>query len=282
MFLFKNALLLLSTLIVAVSLWPTRSLIMALPAGKIRQRWYLLFCFICLFVVGYVAYTLVEWSDYQGSLDLIVPVIFFGGAGFVFLVSTLSLHTAHEIKRIYELEHESTTDPLMGICNRRYMEKRLEQEFRRAKRYRHPFAIIMIDIDHFKQINDTCGHQIGDMVLKRFAELVTETVRESDVVCRYGGEELLVILPHTKGDAAVVVAENLRVKIESTNFVVNDHGCEESAIHVTASFGVTALCSEMDTVHRLLGQADKALYFAKKQGRNKTVSCADLEDTDKC
>lgn len=283
MLLLKNSLLLLSILIIVVSLWPTRCLIVELPVGKIRRRWSLLFFFICLFAFGYVAYTLTSWEKYQNSIDLIAPLVFLSGAVFVFLVCTLSLHTTHEIKRIYDLEHESTTDPLMGICNRRYMEKRLEDEFHRAKRYRHPFAIIMIDIDHFKKINDTHGHQIGDMVLKRFADLVTETVRDSDVVCRYGGEELLIILPHTKGDAALIAAENLRMKVEKTDFVVDCYGGDtQTALRVTASFGVTGLCSEIDTVHRLLGQADKALYFAKKQGRNKVVSCANLDDAEKC
>ena len=282
MFLLKNSLLLLSTLIVAVSLWPTRCLIVDLPVGKIRRRLYLLFVFICLFVAGYVAYTIASWNNYHTSVDFIVPVIFFCGAIFVFLVSTLSLHTAHEIKRVYELEHESTTDPLMGICNRRSMESRLEQEFKRAKRYRHPFSIIMIDIDHFKQINDSCGHQVGDIVLKSFADLVTETVRESDVVCRYGGEELLIILPHTQADAAFHVAENLRTKIQSNDFLVEECGCDHPALHVTASFGVTTLCPRISTLHKLLGQADKALYFAKKQGRNMTVSCSDLDDAEKC
>jgi diguanylate cyclase (GGDEF)-like protein len=140
----------------------------------------------------------------------------------------------------------------------------------------------MIDIDHFKKINDSCGHQVGDMVLKSFAALVTKTVRESDVVCRYGGEELLIILPHTSAEAAFHVAENLRVKVQENDFRDDECSCDCSAVHVTASFGVTTLCSQIDTLHKLLGQADKALYFAKKQGRNKTVSCADLEDTEKC
>jgi len=282
MFFLKNSLLLLSILIIAVSLWPTRCLIADLPIGKTRRRWYLLFLFICLFVAGYVSYTIAAWDSYHTSVDFIVPVIFFGGAVFVFLVSTLSLHTTHEIKRIYELEHESATDPLMGICNRRAMEKRLEQEFKRAKRYRHPFSLIMIDIDHFKKINDRCGHQVGDMVLKRFAGLVTETVRESDVVCRYGGEELLILLPHTQAEAALHVAENLRIKVQNHDFIMDECGCGDEVIHVTASFGVTTLCSKIETLHNLLGQADKALYFAKKQGRNMTVSCSDLDSADKC
>ncbi|MCK5913041.1 MAG: GGDEF domain-containing protein, partial [Desulfuromusa sp.] len=282
MYLLKNLLLLLSILMIIVSLWPTQRLITQLPAGRNRRHWHYLLTLIWLFVFGYIAYTIAFWGEYRDSIDLIVPTIFFFGAIFVFLVSTLSLQTASDIRRIYELEHESTTDPLMGICNRRYMEKRLHGEFQRAKRYRHHLSIIMIDIDHFKKINDDWGHQVGDTVLKKLAELIVKTVRESDVVCRYGGEELLVILPHTEGKAAKIVAENLRLEIEKAKIVTEDNGSEGNTVQVTASFGVTSLCTEIDSVHFLLGQADKALYFAKKLGRNKTVCCSDLEDADKC
>ena len=282
MYLLKNTLLLLSILIIIVSLWPTQRLITQLPTGRNRSHWYWLLALIWLFVFGYIAYSLVFWGEYRDSIDLIVPVIFFFGSVFVFLVTTLSLQTTRDIRRIYELEHESTTDPLMGICNRRYMEKRLHSEFKRAKRYRHHLSLIMIDIDHFKKINDSWGHQVGDIVLKKLAELIVKTVRESDVVCRYGGEELLVILPHTEGTAAKIVAENLRLEIERTKIMTVENSPECDTVQVTASFGVTALCEEIDSVHFLLGQADKALYFAKKLGRNKTMCCSDLVDAEKC
>lgn len=282
MYLLKNLLLLLSIVIITVSFWPTRRLINELPPGRTRVHWYYLLALILLFVFGYVAYTFVFWGEYRNPIDLIVPIIFFFGAIFVFLVSTLSLQTAHDIRRIFELERESTTDPLMGICNRRYMEKRLHSEFSRAKRYRHSLSLIMIDIDHFKKINDVWGHLVGDAVLKKLAELIVATVRASDVVCRYGGEELLVILPQTKRQAAVMVAENLRLKIENTNIATEDNCSHCEAVRVTASFGVTAICPEIDSVHFLLGQADKALYFAKKRGRNQTVCCSDLDDVEKC
>ena len=278
----KNLLLLLSVLLLLFSFWPIRRLISELPSGKIRQRWWCLGFLVVLFICGYITYAFVYFEFNRSSIDLIVPGIFFFGAIFVFLVTTLSLQTTNDIRRIFDLEHESTTDPLMGIGNRRYMKKKLEGEFERAKRYGHPLSLIMIDIDHFKKVNDEWGHLVGDTVLKKLAALIVATVRDSDVVCRYGGEEILVILPHTEGQAAVIVAENLRTKIEHTDIVTEGDGHSYGSIRVTASLGVSAICPEVNSVHSLLGQADKALYCAKTLGRNRTMSCTDLEDFESC
>ncbi|MCK4502700.1 MAG: GGDEF domain-containing protein, partial [Desulfuromonadales bacterium] len=148
--------------------------------------------------------------------------------------------------------------------------------------YRHPLALIMIDIDHFKRINDTLGHLIGDVVLKKLANLIVATVRETDSVCRYGGEELVVILPHTKIDDAVVAAESLRLEVENFKIILEDGERKGEVVQVTASFGVSAIVAEVESVHCLLGQADKALYFAKKEGRNKTASCAGFSNPKLC
>ena len=264
------------------SLWPVRRLISELPPGTTRRWWTGLSVLVILFICGYLAYTFSHLEFYRGSIDLIVPAIFFFGAMFVFLVTTLSLKTTNDIKKIFDLEHENTTDPLMGIGNRRYMEQRLLSEFHRAKRYRHPLSLIMMDIDHFKAVNDQWGHLVGDAVLKSLANLIVDTVRDSDIVCRYGGEEIVVILPHTEGQAAVKVAESLRLKIEDNDIATEVDGGRCGSIRVTASFGVSAICADIDSVHSLLGQADKALYFAKKLGRNKTMSCSNHEDAAIC
>ncbi len=277
-----NILLVLSIIVLLFSLWPISRVISELPPGKTRQRWGQLRFLVGSFLCGYVIYTFVSFEFNYSSLDLIVPTIFFFGAIFVFLVCSLSLQTTNDIKRIVDLEHESTTDPLMGISNRRYLKQRLKNEFHRAKRYRQPLALIMMDIDHFKKVNDKWGHLTGDAVLKKLATLIVETVRDSDVVCRYGGEEIVIILPHTEGQAAVTVAEGLRTKIEATDITLADDVSQRGTIRVTASFGVSAICPEIDTVHTLLGQADKALYFAKRLGRNKTMSCSDLENALAC
>lgn len=191
--LLKNLLLLFGSLLLCTSLWPIRRMVTPLPQGRIRTFWYALFFLICLFIVGYLGYIFRFWGVYRGGEDMIVPVVFFLGAIFVLLVSMLSLQTAEDLKRIFVLERESTTDSLMGIYNRRYFDRRLHQEFVRSERYNEPLSLVMIDIDHFKHVNDRWGHPVGDLVLKRLAEQLRGSLREADVVCRYGGEKVVVI-----------------------------------------------------------------------------------------
>ena len=278
----KNFMLIAGCLILVASLRPVWQLMVPLPGAHIRFQWKVLLGLICLFICGYLIYTVLFWQSYSSLADLIVPVIFLSGAIFVFLVCTLSLQTARDLERIYVLERENMTDPLMGIYNRRYFDRRLYEEFCRSVRYRQQLSLIMLDIDHFKVVNDRWGHQVGDLVLKRLAELLRGTVRDLDVVCRYGGEELAIILPHTSAESTLVLAERLRKKIENTVILTEDASPDNQSIQVTASLGVSELMAQMETVDMLVSQADKALYSAKMKGRNCVVVCRDLNDNERC
>lgn len=273
----KNFMLVFGGVLLAVSLWPVRQLILSLPLGRIRFLWKILLYLICLFIGGYIAYTVVFWGQYKGIIDLIVPVVFFFGAVFVMLVCSLSLRTAENLRRIYVLERENTTDSLMGIYNRRFFDRRLREEFSRSVRYQQPLSLLMIDIDHFKRVNDRWGHQIGDLVLKRLAELLKGCLRDTDIICRYGGEELVIILPHTSADTALQLAERLRERTEKTEILTEDASPDNQSVQVTISLGVSTLIPEMESFQMMLKQADSALYLAKQQGRNRVVFCQDCD-----
>jgi len=277
-----SSLLVLGTLILLCSLRPVWQLILQLPQGRNRDFWRLLSVLIYFFIGGYIFYSYFFWGEQSQWIDLIVPLIFFFGAIFVLLVSLLSLTTTKDIKRIFTLEYESTTDSLMGIYNRRYLEKRLHEEFFRSKRYEFPLSLLLLDIDHFKKVNDSYGHQVGDLVLRRLAELIVSTVRDSDVVARYGGEEVLLILPHTKGSNAELLAERLRFAVENTLLVKAEENDRKNDLQITVSIGVSTLASAMTNGQQLVKQADKALYFAKERGRNKVVSCPNVESDKVC
>lgn len=155
-------------------------------------------------------------------------------------------------------------DPLTGLYNRRYMEDALKRELHRADRSHKPVSLIMIDIDHFKRFNDTFGHDAGDFVLSAVAKIITENVRPSDVACRYGGEELAVLLPEANVERAVDRAEKLRAAF-----------CERSLTHrgqvlpaPTASFGVSEYPTHGENPEDFLKAADRALYRAKQSGRD--------------
>ncbi len=159
-----------------------------------------------------------------------------------------------------ELERAAISDQLTGLVNRRKLDEILATEIKRSKRYGNAFGVIMLDIDHFKAVNDTHGHQIGDQVLQLFAEQLKQGVREVDVPGRWGGEEFLIVCPETEKEGLVSLAEQLRSGVQSRE--VSGVGPK------TASFGVT-LFKEDDTVETLVGRADKALYQAKANGRNR-------------
>jgi diguanylate cyclase (GGDEF)-like protein len=175
-----------------------------------------------------------------------------------------------------KLVEMSVRDGLTGIYNRRFFETRLEEEFERHKRYSRSFSIIMQDIDFFKSVNDTYGHQCGDFILKSFASLILANIRKVDIFARYGGEEFCCLLPETKLDSAVKLAEFLRSKVENHVFQFN-----HTEIKITISQGVAELEKDIKSAESLLRKADDALYEAKNGGRNRVVKMKEgfLSDT---
>jgi two-component system cell cycle response regulator len=165
----------------------------------------------------------------------------------------------------------AVTDQLTGLHNRRYMTGQLAALVNRAVRGGEPVAALMIDIDHFKKINDSFGHPIGDEVLREFAVRLASNVRAIDLPCRYGGEEFTVIMPDTKLEDAQRIAERIRLHVAGSPFRVA-HG--EEQLTVTISIGVASTSGEEDSPEALLKRADDAVYEAKAAGRNKVVAKA--------
>ena len=157
----------------------------------------------------------------------------------------------------------SRTDPLTKLANRRYFETRIEEMVSVARRQSQPLSLIMTDIDHFKKINDSYGHDAGDRVLVGYAELMMHGVRLEDLAARFGGEEFILLLPASHMDQAWNVAERLRAELSHADLIGN-------GAFVTASFGVSTLKAE-ESIEDFIKRADKALYQAKQQGRNQTV-----------
>ena len=165
----------------------------------------------------------------------------------------------------------AVTDPLTSLHNRRYFEAHAAAQLEQAARRGRPLSLLILDIDHFKAINDSWGHDAGDDVLREFAHRVRKNLRGIDLPCRIGGEEFVVVMPDTDMSIATVVAERVRRKIERELFVI--HGGERS-IGVTVSIGAAAMAATDETLPSLLKRADKALYRAKNDGRNRVVADA--------
>ncbi len=159
----------------------------------------------------------------------------------------------------------SITDELTGLYNRRYLIEMLGQELHKLQRYEYNFSCIMFDIDFYKKINDLRGHALGDLALENLAAFVKKNIRASDIACRYGGDEIMVLFPFTNFESCYVMVERLRKKIEATNF-----GSPDQPLNFTISIGLVSIETKVDlTVDGLLQLLDQQLYEAKNSGRNK-------------
>ncbi len=175
---------------------------------------------------------------------------------------------------IYEqkLLEMNIMDSLTGVYNRRFLEVRLKDEFERHRRYFRPFSLIMLDIDFFKKINDTHGHQCGDFIIRSLASQIASIIRKTDMCARYGGEEFCCILPETNLNQALDLAEKLREAVANQKYNYRD-----GSIKVTISLGVAELQENDPSPDLLLKKADDALYEAKRTGRNKIVAMSESE-----
>jgi two-component system, cell cycle response regulator len=174
-------------------------------------------------------------------------------------------------RRIMEL---ANTDALTGLLNRRAFMERMEQEISRAQREKNPLSLILTDIDHFKSVNDRHGHQVGDLVLQRFTERLSESSRPYDFVGRYGGEEFVVCLPGADISQTGSVAERMRRRVEEMKITL-PHSSQ--SIRITGSFGVASLrAGSKESVDLITGRADDVMYRAKSEGRNRV--CVESEE----
>jgi diguanylate cyclase (GGDEF)-like protein len=185
----------------------------------------------------------------------------------------------HQSKRLQTLEDLALTDELTGLSNRRGLYEQFERELERARRMGQPLSVAIIDVDHFKAFNDEFGHLLGDQVLRQLATILAQNVRKNDLVCRFGGEEFVILLPQTSLVAATDLLNRIAVCVRSHQFY-------KPNIHISVSAGVsmfmpsatpiddtfTATCNDQYWIETLLHQADERLYRAKHQGRNQVCA----------
>jgi diguanylate cyclase (GGDEF)-like protein len=197
------------------------------------------------------------------------------------LLWILSLVAESMLARDYSNEtllRYAFTDFLTGLKTRGYFEQQLEMELARAERRGTPIALLMIDIDHFKRLNDTRGHHAGDLILRDLATILTRDLREVDTAARYGGEEFILLLPETDQEGAKLVAQRMRSAVEQANFFTGTPGRTGNPVeHVTISIGVALFPAEAHTKRELLDAADAALYAAKGRGRNRVILYSEMK-----
>lgn len=253
--------------------WTLCFSLFVIPILGTRKGMILTFLFY-LILVPMVYLGIGEWDNgfwnisaftrfFMASMTVVYAAYFFESSSVAAYRTILEIR---EKEKIYlkKLENLSVTDQLTGLHNRRYFDDHFEIEKQKVERYDNLLCLIMIDIDHFKSVNDKYGHPVGDKVLKEFSLLLRKNIRNSDILSRWGGEEFIIMLPGTSIDNSLLIAEKIRKSIATRQF--------ELIGKLTASFGVSEVdassSSNRDAIHR----ADKALYRAKKQGRNRVIA----------
>jgi diguanylate cyclase (GGDEF)-like protein len=250
----------------AANLLIAMSVLRGRPRHMLRARWLLAACY----AIAAATLLLTAWmapggfetaparNSYHGFLYLGTYALIVAGS-FAFLLM-------HKERSDEESSRLATTDPLTGVFNRRTFIELAEQELARSRRARTPLALMMLDLDHFKRVNDTFGHLTGDEVLVAFTRLVRDCVRRGDLVVRYGGEEFCVLLPGTTLPAATALADRIRATCAAQELTAK-------LFKVTVSIGLTAYAGAVEaTLADLLARADEALYIAKDEGRNLVIA----------
>ena len=269
----KYVSILMGLVLLVAALWPLGRIMAALPHGHLRRSWNGLRLLVFGFIAGYGAIAWLGAGRVVGSADLIVSAILLFGGLFVLLVVRLSDQTTGDVLKAAALEGELGRDALTGLYNRRHMERAMMQEVARARLSQRPLSILLIDIDHFKRINDTYGHLVGDMVLRHVADLLSRTVRSVDTTVRYGGEEFLVIAPGCDASHARELAGVILAALRACAIPLPDG----QVLPVTASIGTAELTSGLAS-EEVIDRADRALYHAKRRGRDRVVAFCDALD----
>lgn len=234
---------------------------------RIKSLWINLL-FVLAFISIYIWLSFFVMKYFFLWIPLFVPImaILFT---FVIIISLKYFFKSEDYEQVYKLV---THDSLTGLYNHRFFQDQMRINYEYCKRYGGNFSLIMIDIDKFKSFNDKYGHQVGDEVLRQVSDLLKTSVRKADIVCRYGGEEIAIVLPHTSNVNAFLLADKLCKIVAENGFVLRKDTKKELTVNVTVSLGVSTYPESADCVTDLVEIADKIMYNAKQTGRNKVGS----------
>lgn len=239
------------------------SILLALFIASVVTRVSSAFTASMMSLSAYFIYILVAYYSMKYEnlwLEVVYPLIF-SIAAFTFAYVVKYLIKSRDFEQQYKL---ATTDGLTELYNHRYFQEQIRMQIEQSKRYNHNFSLIIIDIDFFKKFNDTFGHQSGDAVLRQVAQTLKKNVRATDIVCRYGGEEMSIILPNTGKDEAFSTAQKICERVASKKFKL----AGDKETNVTISLGVSTFPYDGDSASSIIEAADKRLYNAKNNGRN--------------
>jgi diguanylate cyclase (GGDEF)-like protein len=254
-------------------------LIFASNGRPTKSEWVMGLSFLAISITAFVRLCSFAFHISEQSSELFNPDIFNGIVFGLFFLSILILTFSFSLmindKFMEEIMRLATLDSLTETYNRAAMETLSVKEIERAKRYKFPLSFLLLDLDHFKRVNDNYGHQVGDLTLKKVVEITTNELRQHDILGRFGGEEFTVLLPDTDLISAKIVAERIRNTVKQTKFYAG-----EKPFRITVSIGLATFNHETDDFQELFRRADLGLYKAKQTGRNQVVAVHDDNRTE--
>lgn len=268
-----NIIMLISIIILTIGILKYLKLIKKISKHK-STNWKLLLSLLLSTLITNISSILIILTFGSSNITIIstllLNMIYFN------LYILITLRLVNDFKYINNLEQDNITDKLMGIYNRRYFDIAIEEKFNFCNNYNIPLSIIFIDIDNFKLINDNYGHLIGDEVLKHCATSVKKSIRTTDLFCRYGGEEVVIVCENTNLNGAYILAEKIRTIIENSPYIINESLNNNmiefgNKLFYTISIGISQNSKYTTNVKSLIEIADKNLYVAKQKGKNITI-----------
>ncbi len=272
MFQIANILLLSGICLLVVSAFTSQQLIKKLPMGKVRNSWQMLTYFIIGIIFAYSAYMLMLMTGQANLSSLDIPKLCFTAAAFILLLCFLTYQITRDIREAIAMDQASIIDPVLDIYNRRYFDRRIDEETQRSRRYKLPLSLILLEVDEFSNVVDRHGRLVGDVVLRKVSDFIMNTVRSSDIVARFDKHKIIVATTQTEEDMAVKLADRLRAEIEKLEIIRNSKEESSQALHVTVSGGVSCLLDSIKNGFELVDLAENALLQANKIGQNKVYT----------
>ena len=270
--LLANILLLSGICLYAASLFTVQNLVKKLPLGEVRNNWKVLSFFIVGFIVGYAAYMFMLWTGKASLSSITYPAVCFAAAAFVLLLCFLTYQTTRDIGEAIAMDQASIIDPMLDIYNRRYFDRRIDEETQRSRRYNQPLSIILFELDQFESIAKKHGRLVGDVVLRKVSDYLVGSVRASDIVARYDEHKIVVATTQTKPDMAIMLADRLRGEIEKLEVLPNTDQQTADALHVTVTAGVSCVEDRIKSGFDLTDVAEKAMKRASSEGQNRVYA----------
>ncbi len=278
MFLLANILILCGISCFAASLFTIQHLIKKLPLGKVRNNWQILSFFIVGFIVGLSVYQVMMWTGKVELASITFPAVSLAVAAFVLLLCFLTYQTTRDIREAIAMDQASIIDPILDIYNRRYFDRRIDEETQRSRRYKLPLSLILFDIDDYSSVKDNHGKLVAEVVLRKVSDYVVNTVRSSDIVARFDEHKIVVGTTQTDEEMAKVLADRLRSEIAKLDVLPQHDQENTTALQITVSAGVSSVLDSVKTGFDLVDITEKALQQANKLGPN-NVSTYDPTET---